>query len=306
MRVAIVGGTGFIGGYLIDELLRVGHQPIVLLRPGNQRGVRQQDRCTIVEGDIATPEVLAALLQGCDAVIYNVGILRESKRKGVTFENTQYEGVAATVDAARKLGVPRFLLMSANGVKQPGTPYQETKKRAEDCAFASGLDTTVFRPSLVFGNPRGLNEIASQLHNDMIVPPLPAIAFHTGLFPGRGQVRMSPVHVEDVASAFVAALSDDSTIGQIYELGGPETLTWRDMLERVAAATAKNKWIVPMPIGLMWCAALLFDRLSFFPVTRDQLGMLAEGNIASDVDLRKLIGREPRSMAVAELSYLQS
>lgn len=305
MRVAIVGGTGFIGGYLVDELLRAGHQPVVLVRPGSEAKVRQPDCCVQVTGDVSSADTLMTLLDGCDAVIYNVGILREFPRQGITFENTHYNGLVATLDAAQARGVSRLLLMSANGATQPGTPYQETKKRAEDHARESRMDVTIFRPSVVFGDPRGTNEIASQLYNDVIRLPLPAIAFYPGLLPGEKRIRMSPVHVEDLAAAFVSALPDRSTFGKSYELGGAETLTWREMLERVAAAVGRKKWILPMPVSLMWCAALLFDRLPFFPVTRDQLTMLAESNVAGANQLRKLIGRRPRSMVAAELQYLR-
>ena len=91
--------------------------------------------------------------------------------------------------------------MSANGVKQPGTRYQETKYQAELAAFDSGLDVTVFRPSVIFGNPRGKMEFATQLYQEMVRPPLPAVAFHTGWSPAKGQVLMSPVHVSDVADS---------------------------------------------------------------------------------------------------------
>lgn len=306
MRVAIIGGTGFVGGYLVDELLRAGHQPVLLVRPGSESKVRQSERSEQVSGDIASPETLNALLEGCDAVIYNVGILREIPRQHVSFEATQYQGVVATVAAARERRVSRLLLMSANGAQRPGTPYQETKKRAEEHALASDLDVTVFRPSVVFGDPRGTNEIATQLYTDMIQPPLPAIAFYPGLLPGEKRIRLSPVHVEDVAAAFVGALSDESAFGQVYELGGSQTLAWREMLERIAAAVGKQKWILPMPTSLMWWAALLFDRLSFFPVTRDQLTMLEESNVAPPTHLRKLIDRRPRAMTVEELEYLRA
>lgn len=116
---------------------------------------------------------------------------------------------------------------------------------------------------------------------------------------------MSPVHVADVAAAFVHALDEPKTIGQTYELGGPDALSWTEMLRRVAAATQKNKWVVPMPISLMYLAATLLDWLPFFPVTRDQLTMLAEGNVAESAALESLIARVPESFTPENLSYLK-
>jgi len=306
MRVAIFGGTGFVGGYLIDELIASGHEPSVLVRPGNDSKVQQAKRCRLVTGDLSSTAAINATLKGCNAVIYNVGILREMPKRGITFEELQYRGVVRVVEAAKNCGIARLLLMSANGVKSPGTPYQETKYRAEEYATTSGLDITIFRPSVIFGDPRGLMEIATQLNEQMISPPLPAVGFFTGWHPQRGAVVMSPVHVEDVARAFVAALEGSAVVGETCVLAGPEVLSWSDLLRRIAQAAGRNKWILPMPIGLMKFAATLFDWLPFFPVTRDQLTMLADGNVGDPSDLAALIGRDPRAFNSANLVYLRN
>ena len=208
------------------------------------------------------------------------------------------------LDVAKAKGISRFLLMSANGVHRGGTAYQDTKARAEEEALASGLDVTIFRPSVIFGDPRGTMEFATQLCRDMVMPPFPAAAFHTGRSPEKGSVRMSPAHVEDVADAFVNALENPDTYGKCYTLGGPSILTWTDMLRVIGTAVNRNKWILPMPIGVMKFGAALFDWLPFFPVTRDQLTMLAEGNVADPADLAMLIGREARAFSADNLSYL--
>jgi NADH dehydrogenase len=114
----------------------------------------------------------------------------------------------------------------------------------------------------------------------MIRVPLPAVGFHNGLVPGKNPVVMSPVHARDVADAFVGSLADRTTFGKVIEIGGPEILSWPEMLRRIAAAVGKRKLVLPMPIGLMKFGATLLDWLPFFPVTRDQLAMLAEGNYA--------------------------
>ncbi len=304
MKVALFGGTGFVGGYLVDELLRAGHQPVLLVRAGSESKVRQRDAVEIVSGDLSDVGAIETVLDGADAVIYNVGILREYPRKGVTFERLQYEGAVSVIEAARRAGVPRLVLMSANGVRVPGTPYQETKFRAEEFARHSGMDVTVFRPSVIFGDPRGTYEFATQLHREMVVPPLPGIGFHNGWSADKGQIHMSPVHVEDVARAFVEALDDPDTIGKTYTLGGPESLSWNEMLKRVAAATGRKKMILPMPIDLMRVGATAFDWLPFFPVTRDQLTMLSEGNEVETDDVRTLTKQAPVEFGGESLDYL--
>ena len=304
MRVAIIGGTGFVGGYLVDALIEAGHEPSVLVRVGSESKLRQPSKVRAVSGDLASPRGIREVLEGSDAVIYNIGILREFASKGVTFDKLQHRGVIRIIEAAKEAGISRFLLMSANGVKEPGTPYQVSKHRAEQALETSGLDFMIFRPSVIFGDPRGTIEFATQLYRDMVVPSLPAVGFYTGSGKSKGEVLMSPVFVEDVAKAFVVALEDESTIGQTYELGGPEVLSWTDMLERVAEAGGKRKRILPMPIGMMNIAATLLDWLPPFPVTRDQLTMLAEGNTAEPAALEQLIGRAPQAFTVESLSYL--
>ncbi|MEM9208876.1 MAG: NAD(P)H-binding protein [Pseudomonadota bacterium] len=305
MQVAIVGGTGFVGGYLVDALLARGHQPAMLVRKGSESKARRAGECRVVSGTMHDDDALAALVDGCDAVIYNVGILRESRAEGITFEAAQYDGAVRLISAAKTAGLGRALLMSANGVRAGGTPYQDTKYRAEQAALGSGLHTTVFRPSVIFGDPAGNMEIATQLYQDMVRPPIPAIDFFSMLGAHRGPVRMSPVHAADVADAFVAALPDESTFGQTYELGGPDILTWGEMIETVARAVGRGKLLLPMPIEVMKLAAALLDWLPLFPVTRDQLTMLAEGNTADPGVISALIGRSPRAFTSGSLSYLR-
>jgi NADH dehydrogenase len=304
VKVTIVGGTGFVGGYLVDALLDAGHEPHVLVRPGSESKLRRADECRVTQGDLGSRESIDAVVAGCDAVIYNVGILREFPGKGITFEALQYRGAEAVAEAAKRAGVRRFLLMSANGIDSAETPYQTTKLRAEAMVRESGLDYTIFRPSVIFGDPRGTMEFATQLYRDMVRVPLPAVGFHTGLSPAHGEVLMSPVHIRDVADAFVSALTDDSTIGKCFVLAGPEVVSWPQMIERIGAAVGKKKLILPMPIGFMKLGATLLDRLPFFPVTRDQLTMLADGNTAEPDDLVALIGREPTAFSPENLAYL--
>lgn len=304
MRVAVVGGTGFVGNYIVESLLDNKHTPVLLVRSGSEQKLRRTAECDIVPGDVDVLPDLIELLKAADAVIYNIGILREIRSRGITFEATQFAGVERLLGAAKTCGVDRLLLMSANGVKPDGTAYQSTKYRAEALAHDSGIDVTVFRPSVIFGDPHGLMEFASQLHRDMVSPPIPAIGFYNASGPQRGDVMLSPVHVEDVAAAFVKALEEPGTIGRTYALAGPDALSWTEMLRRIAAATGRKKWIIPMPVELMRLTALLLDWLPFFPVTRDQLTMLAEGNIGSQGELVSLIGREPRAFTVEHLGYL--
>jgi NADH dehydrogenase len=306
MKVALFGSTGFVGGYLVRALLEAGHEPCVLVRPGSETRLVESGRCRVTSGDIADGQAIEATLQDCDAAIYNIGILKAFPRRGITFEALHFDGACRVIDAAKRLGTRRFLMMSANGVKSPGTPYQDTKFRADEYLASSGLDWTIFRPSVIFGDSRGMQEISNQLYNELVRPPVPAPAFHNGVSPGGNGVVMSPVCIHDVADAFVATLRNSETIGKTYELGGPEVLTWEDMVRRVAEGAGRKKIVLPMPIGLMKFAATLFDWLPFFPATRDQLTMLAEGNVADPAALELLIGRPAAAFSAENLSYLRN
>lgn len=307
MKVAVFGGTGFVGSYLVDALIAHGHAPRLLVRAGSEDKVAQRGRCELVSGEIGDAAAVAACLEGAEAAIYNIGLLRELPARGVTWEAMHFAGAARAIDAAVKGGVRRFLLMSANGVKPEGTGYQSTKYRAEQYLAASGLDWTVFRPSIVFGDPRGRLEFCSMLKDQMIAPPIPAPLFHHGLWPaGAGRFRLSPVAVEDVAEAFVRALDNPASHGRILPLGGPETLEWREIIRIIGAACGKRKLMLPAPVAGVRAVAALLDRFEWFPVTRAQLQMLLEGNACDGSEAWTLFGIKPKHFDAAALPYLRA
>jgi len=304
MKVSIVGGTGFVGGYIVDKLCSEGHEVRVLTRPGSEHKVAAG--ATSVRGDVGDEGALRACLEGADAAIYNIGILREDPANGITFDALQRRGAERTIALAEELGVGRFLLMSANGVDEAETRYQTTKLAAEERVKTSSLAWTIFRPSVIFGDPRGRMEFCTQLKSDLINSPLPAPLFFAGLSPlEAGTFRMAPVHVEDVAAAFAAVLTRDDSIGQTYELCGPEALTWKEILKRIAAATGTSKLMLPAPVMLIAPIAGLLERFSWFPVTRDQLRMLVSGNTCTDDGLLRL-GITPTWFDQTNLGYLRA
>ena len=304
-NVAIIGGTGFVGSHVVDALHAAGHTTSLLVRAGSEDKVQRADGQRVTVGDIDDDEAIDAVLEGCDAVIYLIGILREERSKGITFRKMQYEGVVRVADTAKAKGVLRFLLMSANGVEAEETAYQQTKLDAELYVEETGLKYTVLRPSVIFGDPRGRMEFATQLRNDMVNMPLPAVGFYSGLKPSSGKVLMAPVHVSNVASAFATALDDDTTIGETFELCGPDVLSWNEMIRRIATAVGRKKLILPMPLGLMKLAATALDWLPVFPVTRDQLTMLEQNNTCSQNRIGLLVPGKLIAFKDRNLAYLQ-
>jgi uncharacterized protein YbjT (DUF2867 family) len=306
MRVAVIGGTGFVGVHLVDRLLSEGHRPRLLVRSGSGHKVEQAAACELVPGDLEQTGALDQCLEGAAAVIYLVGLLRELPAQGITFDTMHRIGVERTLAAAKSQGVDRFLLMSANGVRPDGTPYQRTKFQAEESLRASGLRWTIFRPSVIYGDPRGRLELCSQLKRDIIDSPLPAPLFFPGWLPTRaGEFQLAPVAVQDVAAAFTLALTDPSTESQTYSLCGPDRLSWRSILETIAAACGRTKWMLPAPALAVGAVAGLLDRFAWFPITKDQLQMLLEGNVCYENDGFARLGLVPSRFGPEALAYLR-
>ncbi|MEY6432814.1 NAD(P)H-binding protein [Thioalkalicoccus limnaeus] len=306
MNVSLIGGTGFVGSHLIDRLVEDGHVPHLLVRPGSESKVTQPEACRLHPGDVTDHRALDACLAEADAVIYLIGILREFPARGISFDGLQWRGVERTIAAAQRAGVTRLLLMSANGIKEGGTPYQHTKYQAEEAVKASGLDWTIFRPSVIFGDPRGRMEFCSQLKKDIIDSPLPAPLFFDGWLPTEaGRFRLAPISVRDVAAAFSRALGDPASLGATYPLCGPRAVTWREILATIAEASGKRKMMLPAPAAVIKAVAGLLDRWPWFPITRDQITMLMEGNVCDSTEAFKRLGIVPTAFDAAALDYLR-
>jgi NADH dehydrogenase len=304
MKIGIIGGTGFVGSYIVEALAQSGHELRVLTRPGSEHKLEVQSNCTAIPGDVSDEQALRMCLEGTDAVIYLIGILREQPRKGITFDALQRRGAERTIGLAEALGIERFLLMSANGIDAAQTPYQTTKLAAEERLKASSLQWTIFRPSVIFGPPRGKMEFCTQLKAELIDSPLPAPLFYEGFSPmNAGAFRLAPVHIEDVAAAFVHALEREDAQGQTYALCGPEAASWKTILKTIAAASGRSKLMLPAPAMVLEPVASVLGRFSWFPVTRDQLRMLLAGNTCAEDGFARL-GFRPRPFDQSALAYL--
>ena len=306
MKIAVFGGTGFVGSYIIDNLIENQYTPRILVREKSKKKIMSADKCEIVIGDIFDEEAIREVINGVDAVIYTIGLIREFPSSGITFEKLHFEGAVKCMDLASEAGVKRFILMSANGVCPDGTGYQKTKWMSEQYLKNTDLDWTIFRPSTIFGNPRGEGrpEFFTQLKSDLIDLPLPAPLFHQGLLPfNAGSFLMSPIHIKDVAQFFVKSVKEEKYYGRVFELGN-ENHTWKEMLRMLTTALNRNKLMIPAPIGPVMAVASFLDRFSWFPATKDQLIMLAEGNTCDSSKLFADFEIEPTPLNPDNLSYL--
>ncbi|PLY10976.1 MAG: NAD-dependent dehydratase [Desulfuromonas sp.] len=277
MRVFVTGGTGFVGREILQQLTAAGHTVRSLARGGKRRLDLAGVEC--VPGDITDSKSLDGLLEGCDAVIHLVGIIREFPSRGITFERLHVEATRNMLAAATEQKVPRFIHMSANGSREnAATAYHFSKWRAEQAVRDSALAWTVFRPSLIYGrSDQFVNLLAGMIRKLPLVPVL-----------GDGQYRLSPVAVEDVARGFIAALSREESIAQNYACGGPQAVTYDQLLKAVAVALRRSPpCILHHPVSLMRPVIYAFERFSAFPITSEQLTMLLEGNVCDPEEWRK-------------------
>ena len=292
MKIFISGGTGFVGGHLTRELLQRGHELRLLTHQRRQavEGVEQ------VEGDVSRPETFEEAFSGCDAVINLVGIIREFPSKNVTFMKLHVQATDNLLLAARKGDVRRYLQMSALGTRPNAVAeYHRTKWQAEELVRASGLEWTIFRPSLIFGPKDAfINMLADQLR---LAPVMPVI--------GSGSYRLQPIHADDVARCFALALEKPETVGQSYELCGNDRMSYEELLDTIAVTIGRSKPFKPhAPLGLMKMIIPIMQSLPQFPITSDQLQMLLEESIC-DGAWQKIFGFQPRGFKEGIGEYLR-
>jgi NADH dehydrogenase len=228
----------------------------------------------------------------------------ERRHKGITFDRIHFEGTRSIVDAAKRNGIRRYLHMSALGTRHDAvSTYHRTKYAAEEYVRASGLDWTIFRPSLIHG-PRGEFIQMEAAWARYKAPPFLFMPYFGRGFFGRGGAGMlQPVYVGDVARAFVDALANSKTIGEIYPIAGPDRVTW-PQLHRICATAiiGRRRWVMPLPA---WYAKLLtrIAPASLLPFNRDQVIMSQEDNTTDLAKFRDAFGFEPHPFEPTLRSY---
>jgi len=291
MKIFVAGGTGFVGEHLIKELQNSGHSVRTLVHSRSKAdGAVEQ-----VIGDVTRLETFEQGLSGCDAVINLVGIIREFPVRGITFEKLHVRATANLLAAAAGSGIRRYLQMSALGARPAAVSgYHQSKWRAEELVRGSGMEWTIFRPSLIFGpHDEFINMLAAQLR---LAPIMPVI--------GSGRYQLQPIHADDVARCFTLALAMPESIGKAYELCGIDRVSYEALLDMIAAALGRPRPLKPhLPLGLMKLAIPLLQKLPQFPITMDQLQMLLEESICGG-EWQKTFGFVPRGLQAGIGEYL--
>jgi NADH dehydrogenase len=293
MKIIIAGCSGFVGLSIARYLLDLGHEVIPLIRPGSESKIDFIDKVDPLLLDPLEP--MEPVTGKVDVLINAIGIIREFPSRGITFEKIHYEIARNLVDFAKMSGIPRFIQISALGVSSGSeTGYQRSKARAEEYIFESGLNWTIFRPSMIIGP----GDHVTDLFSDMVrrLPIVPVI--------GDGNYKLQPVHIDDLCEGLAKSLEDTRAAWKIFELGGPEVLTFNHMLDQIGKALGKPKVRkMRQPVTMMRFMAGLFGRFKWFPITAEQITMLLSDNYTDDRSFFDLYSLEPRRFkdSLAEL-----
>lgn len=269
MKVAITGGTGFVGSHLARALLADGHEVVLVSRGVDRRdrSIRHAEGARFVAAASDDEDALARAFEGCAAVAHCAGINRQIGRQ--TYARVHVAGTEAVVAAARRAGVRKLVYMSFLRARPNcGSAYHETKWAAEEIVRASGLDYTVFKASVLYG------------HGDHLLEHLTRGFFTFPIFPlvGLRPRTMRPLVIHDLVRVMRAALVDPRLSRQTVAVVGPEELPIRDAVERVAAAVGRRPVVFRLPVFLHYAFAWVFERAMTIPlVSIAQVRILSEG-----------------------------
>ncbi|MFL5675864.1 MAG: complex I NDUFA9 subunit family protein [Chloroflexota bacterium] len=302
--ILVTGASGFVGSHLVPVLVAAGHRVVALVRSADS-GERVIARLPAAAregvetrvGDVTHPATLGPALERVDAVVHLVAIPRDFSG-GADLRLVNTEGTRAMVVAMQAAGVRRLIHMGAMGVEDvPDLHYASSKAKAEALVRDSGLDWTILKPSLQFGEGDGFFNIIARLVrlSPGVVP-----------VPGNGRARFQPIHTDDVATVVVRSLADPTTVGGSFELGGPRYWTYREITAEVLSALGKRRLVIPMPVPLIRLVAGTSELVRIpFPVATDQLRQLRLDNIGPLDLIPSRFGFEPRPMEGA-LGYLKT
>jgi len=237
-------------------------------------------------GSVLDPNALAAAFYDLEAVVHLVAIIRQGKR--ATFEQVNRQGVANVVAAAKGAGVKHFLHLSAIGAtNNPSYPYLHSKWQGEQEVINSGLPYTILRPSLMFGpGDEFLNTLAGLVR---VFPLVPVI--------GSGRNRFQPIAVKDLARCLVLALGRDDLRGRTIEIGGPQQLSYNDLMGIVARTLGRRRLYVHVPVWAIGGTVAVLQRVQPRPpVTTEQLRMLPVPNVAQPDTVQQVFGFTPQPL----------
>ncbi|MFB6129125.1 MAG: complex I NDUFA9 subunit family protein [Halorhabdus sp.] len=278
MNVLVTGGDGFVGRHLCAELAERGHDVTALSRDPDPTVL--PDGVDTVAGDVTDRASIEPAVEGVDVLVNLVALspLFIPKGGNEMHERIHLGGTETLVAAAEDEGVERFVQMSALGADPDGpTHYIRAKGRAEEVVRESELEWVIVRPSVIFGDGGEFVGFTKKLTPPLVAP-----------LPGGGKTRFQPIWVEDLAPMLADCVADDDRAGEVYELGGPQQLT----LKQIAKLVRERVAVVPVPMALAGVGLSVAGAVPGFPMGKDQYRSLRFDNTTDDNDVRAF-GTEP-------------
>ena len=282
-KFVLLGGGGYLGGHVAQELLARGARLRIICRHPERafklKPLANLGQIQFVRADVTRSGLAAGLVSGADAVVNLVGAFKGD------LDALHVRAAGALAAAAKAAGAGAFVQVSANGADAHSeVDYARTKADGEAAVLAAFPSATILRPSVIFGSDdQFINLFAGLIE---MAPVLPVFA---------PEARLQPVFVDDVAQAIANALSDPARLGgKTYELVGPEVVTMLELNERIAAAQCRKRLFAPLPEF----AASILAALPGVPVSRDQLALLRAGNVSTGLPGLKALGVTARPLGL--------
>jgi len=300
--VTVFGGSGFVGRHTVWALAQAGYRiRVAVRRPELANFLRSYGlvgQIHPIQANVRDDGSVRRAIVGADAVVNLVGILAPSGKQ--TFSSVQSAGSARIARMAAENGITNFVQVSAIGAdRNSNSRYAHTKAEGEDAVLQAIPSAVILRPSVVFGpEDEFFNRFAEMAR---FSPVLPLV--------GGGKTRFQPVYVGDVAQAILAALEGKAKPGAIYELGGPQIYTFREVLDKIAEYTMRKRPYIPLPFSIATIQAAMIQWLPNAPLTVDQVRLLRKDNVVSqrakDEGLTlESLGVTPHSVEVIVPDYL--
>jgi uncharacterized protein YbjT (DUF2867 family) len=272
----VTGATGFVGPAIVRTLREREEDVTCLVRDPSADDARRLSDwgCRLVPGDMTDPASLRRAVEGCEAVVHLVAIRQGRPEQ---FHRIMSDGTRDLVAASQEAGVRRFVLMSALGASEETkdlVPYYGAKWEMEQAVREADLEWVTFRPSFIFGREGGILPTFARLARLTPFTPIP----------GAGTQRIQPIWIGDVAAFFAEAVREPAAANRLFELGGPDAVSWNEFWERLKRVLGVRRPSLNVPMAFMRLNALVTERLpGNIPLTRDLLKMMEAGDNTCDV-----------------------
>jgi NADH dehydrogenase len=294
--ILITGATGFIGRHVVARLVADGRRVRVLLPTGVEPLPTWGEAVEVISSSMTDEEALFRAVSGTHVIIHLANAQWWGRRRDL--ERVELEGTRAVIAAARAARVGRIITLSHLGAAPSSAyPLLRVKGMVEETIRSSGLAYTILRSGIVFGAEDAfINHIAMQLTSTPFV----------FLMPGRGEIALHPLHIDDLVTALVCALERPGTVDQTIEIGGPEYITFEDLLFTVMRVTGIARTIVPVPpYALRWIIGVYGRIMPRALVTEQWLDLLATNRTARIGNLYQYFGFQPRRLEDTLLTYMR-